>query len=125
MPWQERCAMDQRRVFVSEYLTGLWTMTQLCEQFAISRKTGYKWLDRYDTGGRPALADQSRRPHGHPAATSDRVVQRLLETRARASASEPRERSAPAQWRARERAGESEGRSPSDKSSVRGAKPLG
>ena len=83
MPWQERCAMDQRRVFVSEYLTGLWTMTQLCEQFAISRKTGYKWLDRYDTGGRPALADQSRRPHGHPAATSDRVVQRLLETRAR------------------------------------------
>ena len=75
--------MDQRRVFVGEYLTGLWTMTQLCEQFAISRKTGYKWLGRYDGGGRPALADQSRRPHGHPAATSDRVVQRLLETRAR------------------------------------------
>ena len=83
MPWQERCAMDQRRLFVGDYLTGLWTMTQLCEQFAISRKTGYKWLGRYDTGGRPALADQSRRPHGHPAATSDRVVQRLLETRAR------------------------------------------
>jgi transposase len=75
--------MDQRRLFVGDYLTGLWTMTQLCEQFAISRKTGYKWLGRYDTGGRPALADQSRRPHGHPAATSDRVVQRLLETRAR------------------------------------------
>jgi transposase InsO family protein len=83
MPWQERCAMDQRRLFVGEYLTGLWTMTQLCEQFGISRKTGYKWLGRYDTGGRPALADQSRRPQGHPAATSDRVVQRLLETRAR------------------------------------------
>jgi putative transposase len=83
MPWQERCAIYQRRLFVGDYLTGLWTMTQLCEQFAISRKTGYKWLGRYDTGGRPALADQSRRPHGHPAATSDRVVQRLLETRAR------------------------------------------
>lgn len=38
MPWQERCAMDQRRLFVGEYLTGLWTMTELCEQFAISRK---------------------------------------------------------------------------------------
>src|SRR4051794_19770277 len=83
MPWQERCAMDQRRSFVGEYLTGLWTMTQLCEQFAISRKTGYKWLSRYETGGRPALADRSRRPQGHPATTSDRVVQRLLETRAR------------------------------------------
>lgn len=75
--------MDQRRLFVGEYLTGLWTMTHLCEQFAISRKTGYKWLGRYDSGGRPALADQSRRPHGHAAATSDRVVQRLLETRTR------------------------------------------
>lgn len=75
--------MDQRRLFVGEYVTGLWTMTELCEQFAISRKTGYKWLGRYDTGGRPALADQSRRPQSHPAATSDRVVQRLLETRTR------------------------------------------
>jgi putative transposase len=83
MPWQECCAMDQRRLFVDEYLTGLWTMTQVCEEFAISRKTGYKWLARYDAGGRPALADHSRRPHGHPAATSDRVVQRLLETHAR------------------------------------------
>jgi len=83
MPWQERCAMDQRKLFVDEYLTGLWTITQLCEQFAISRKTGHKWLGRYHAGGQLALADQSRRPHGHPAATSARVVQRLLETRAR------------------------------------------
>ena len=75
--------MDQRTAFVSEYLTGLWTMTALCEHFAVSRKTGYKWLRRYDAGGRPALADQSRRPHGHPAMTSDRVLARLLETRAR------------------------------------------
>ena len=83
MPWQERCAMDQRTSFVSEYLTGLWTMTELCEHFAVSRKTGYKWLERFDAGGRAALADHSRRPHGHPATTSDRVLQRLLETRAR------------------------------------------
>lgn len=83
MPWQERCAMDQRTAFVSEYLTGLWTMTELCAHFAVSRKTGYKWLGRFDAGGRPALADQSRRPHGHPMTTSDRVLQRLLATRAR------------------------------------------
>ena len=83
MPWQERCAVDQRRLFVGEYLTQRWTLTELCERFAISRKTGYKWLARYETGGKPALANRSRRPHGHPATTSDRVVQRLLETRAR------------------------------------------
>jgi putative transposase len=83
MPWQERCAMDQRTTFVSEFLTGLWTMSALCDHFAISRKTGYKWLRRYDSGGRPGLADQSRRPHGHPETTPARVVQRLLETRTR------------------------------------------
>ena len=83
MPWQERCAMDERMTFVSEYLTGLWTMTQLCDHFAVSRKTGYKWLRRYDSSGRSGLADQSRRPHGHPETTPVRVVQRLLETRTR------------------------------------------
>lgn len=83
MPWRECCAMDERTTFVGEYLTGLWTMTELCERFAISRKTGYKWLRRYDGGGQPALADQSRRPHGHAHAISDAIVQRLLETRAR------------------------------------------
>lgn len=83
MPWQERCAMDERGSFIAESLAGLWTMTELCERFAISRKTGYKWLHRYDAGGRPALANHSRRPHGHPHAIPDRVVQRLLETRLR------------------------------------------
>jgi putative transposase len=83
MPWQERCAMDERVSFLAEYLTGLWTMTELCDRFSISRKTGYKWVQRYDAGGRPALADQPRRPHGHPHAVPERVVQRLLEVRAR------------------------------------------
>jgi putative transposase len=83
MPWQERCAMDQRSRFVRESLSGLWTMTELCEQFAVSRKTGYKWLQRYEAGGRPALVDQSRRPHGHPDAIPDRIVERLLEVRHR------------------------------------------
>ena len=75
--------MDERTRFVAEYLTELWTMTELCEQFGISRKTGYKWVGRYEAGGRPGLADQSRRPQGHPDAIPDRIVQRVLETRAR------------------------------------------
>ena len=83
MPWRATCPMDERMQFIAACLLHEDAMSVLCQRFGISRKTGYKWLDRYDTGGRPALADQSRRPHGHPAATSDRVVQRLLETRAR------------------------------------------
>src|SRR5262245_30511934 len=83
MPWQERCAMDERVSFVAEYRTGLWTMTELCDRFAISRKTGYKWIGRYEAGGRRGLGAQSRRRHGHPETTPARVVQRLLDTRAR------------------------------------------
>uniref|UniRef100_UPI00055B199C helix-turn-helix domain-containing protein n=2 Tax=Bradyrhizobium sp. WSM1743 TaxID=318996 RepID=UPI00055B199C len=51
MPWRESCAMDQRVRFISEQRTGLWTMTELCERYEISRKTGYKWLDRYRLEG--------------------------------------------------------------------------
>jgi len=47
MPWQESCAMDERVSFIADHVSGLWTMTELCERYEISRKTGYKWLDRY------------------------------------------------------------------------------
>lgn len=39
------------------------TMTELCRRFQISRKTGYKWVQRFGTEGAAGLADRSRRPH--------------------------------------------------------------
>ncbi len=83
MPWQEQSAMDERESFVADYLTEVWTMTELCACYGISGKTGYKWLGRYRAGGRAALADRSRRPRGHPDATPAAIVQRLLATRQR------------------------------------------
>jgi len=83
MPWQERSAMDERRGLIEEYLSGFWTMSELCASYGISRKTGHKWVRRYQEGGHPALADRSRRPHGHPHTTPARLVARLLETQAR------------------------------------------
>jgi len=46
MPWCETSPMDQRMQFVTEYQSGLVTMTELAEQYAITRKTGYKWIAR-------------------------------------------------------------------------------
>ena len=46
--------MDERAALVSEYLTGLWTMGELCERFAISPKTGHKWVRRAAAIDRPA-----------------------------------------------------------------------
>jgi hypothetical protein len=42
MPWQERLPMDLRMQFVLEWQSGCWTMTELCADYQISRKTGYR-----------------------------------------------------------------------------------
>jgi hypothetical protein len=59
MPWRESCAMDQRVSFIADQRSGMWTMTELCERYEISRKTGYKWLDRYQLEGPGGLTDRS------------------------------------------------------------------
>lgn len=65
MPWMESRVMDQRAKFVLECLRGEYSMARLCRMFGISRKTGYKWLLRYDLEGVNGLGDRSRRPKHH------------------------------------------------------------
>lgn len=83
MPWQEQLPMDLRKQFVTELQRERFTMTELCAQYGISRKTGYKWARRYEDAGVPGLADQSRRPHGHPQTTDPDVVAAVLAARTR------------------------------------------
>jgi transposase InsO family protein len=66
MPWNETSPVDQRERFIADVRAGLFTMTELCERYGISRTSGYKWVERADTGGRAALADRSRAPHHCP-----------------------------------------------------------
>jgi transposase InsO family protein len=61
MPWKESSVMEERLRFVARLLEGE-TMTVLCREFGISRKTGYKIFDRYKEHGLEALTDRSRRP---------------------------------------------------------------
>lgn len=56
--------MDERLRFVARLLDGE-KMAQVCEEFGISRKTGYKIFDRYKDTGIRGLTDRSRRPHRH------------------------------------------------------------
>ena len=53
--------MDERLQFVARRLTGE-PMAELCREFGISRKTGYKISDRYQQCGVQGLKDRSRRP---------------------------------------------------------------
>ena len=61
MPWKECSVMDERLRFVSRLLEGE-AMTDVCREFGISRKTGYKIYQRYQKLGLEALSDRSRRP---------------------------------------------------------------
>jgi transposase InsO family protein len=61
MPWKECSVMDERLRFVARLLEGE-AMSEVCREFGISRKTGYKIFDRYKEHGFEALSDRSRRP---------------------------------------------------------------
>jgi putative transposase len=78
MPWSEVCKMDLREQFVQLVLIDEESMRELCESFGISRKTGYKWLDRYQELGRSGLADQSRASQVHPNAVGEEVERRII-----------------------------------------------
>lgn len=58
-------------------------VTELCDHYGISRKTGYKWIERYEREGPAGLGERSRRPHGCPTQMPEEVVQALIETRQR------------------------------------------
>jgi putative transposase len=70
--------MDQRVAFIADWLRDEWTMTELAERYQISRKTGYKWVDRYTADPHHGLAERSRAPHVHgraiAEATRDAIV---------------------------------------------------
>ena len=85
MPWTETCIMDQRVKFISEVLEGNYSMADLCRAYGISRKTGYKWLGRYDLGGPVELCDRSCAPVNHPNALSDQIVNSILSIKKRFS----------------------------------------
>jgi len=61
MPWKASSVMEERLRFVARLLDGE-AMTEVCRDFGISRKTGYKIFDRYKEHGLEALSDRSRRP---------------------------------------------------------------
>jgi putative transposase len=61
MPWRECNVVDERVKFVARSLEGE-KMAALCREFDISRKTGYKILERYEDTGLEGLTGRSRRP---------------------------------------------------------------
>ena len=81
MPWKDTCPMDQRVAVIADWLRDEWRMIELAERYQISRKTAYKWVDRYEADPEHGLAERSRAPKGPGRALAEEVRQAVLALR--------------------------------------------
>jgi len=81
MPWRTLTPMSQRLEFVVLATQSGLAFSELCRRFGVSRKTGYKWLDRYKSGGSEGLADRSRKPQHSPKLVSRSIADAVIALR--------------------------------------------
>src|SRR5262249_35530510 len=82
--------MEERLRFVADVLAGDESMTELCELYGISRKTGYKWYGRHCLDGAAGLQERSRAPHEHGRARPAAMLEAVLEIKDRLPLGGPR-----------------------------------
>ena len=70
--------MDQRVSFIADWKRGLWTVVGLAEQYSVSRKTAYKWIERYQAEGAGGLAERSHAPRVHGRATPAELAEAIV-----------------------------------------------
>jgi putative transposase len=83
MPWSQTSPMDQKTPCIADYLRDTLPMIELCALYGVSRKTGYKWIERSLKDGPQALEECSRKPHCSPNQTPEHVVEAFIELRCR------------------------------------------
>jgi len=81
MPFASTDPMTERTRFVLAAESGLYTVSELCRRFRISRETGYKWLRRYKAEGLPGMNDRSRAPKACPHQTPEAVEALIVDCR--------------------------------------------
>jgi len=78
MTWQETNSYNEKRRFIEDWMQREYNFKRLYQRYNISRKTGYKLVNRFMEEGGDAFKEKSRSRHIHPNATSDEVIQVLL-----------------------------------------------
>ena len=82
MAWEEHLVVEIRERFVVRAKSPKVSMSAACREFGISRKTGYKWLQRFEREGIGGLSDRSRRPRLRRGVDGETVL-RVLELQAK------------------------------------------
>jgi transposase len=80
MPWKEVSVVNLRKEFV-DLAKNSENITRLCKNFGISRKTGYKWLERFENSGQIGLENLSRRPVNSPGRISAAIEEAVIDVR--------------------------------------------
>ena len=81
MGWMETRVVDERMRFVMAALEHEEAFAAVCRRFGVSRRVGYKWVERYEAEGVAGLLDRSRAPHCHPQAMTSAVSEQCLAVR--------------------------------------------
>lgn len=85
MAWKEVNVINQRELFINQFMLQQYSIAELCRQFEISRPTAYKWIDRYHELGVEGLRDQSRAPKTQTNATPDEIISEIISMRCKYS----------------------------------------
>lgn len=78
MPWKETRVMDQKIQMISNWLSGEYNISELSQIYGVSRKTLYKWINRYELDQDNGLQEWSRIPLNMPRSTPTEVVSQIL-----------------------------------------------
>ena len=78
MPWKDKTVEELRKEF-AEVAQSCSNFSSLCREFGITRKTGYKWLSRYEAD--EELSDRSRRPNVTVNKTASETELKIVEAR--------------------------------------------
>lgn len=81
MPWKELSAMDRKVQMIGDWISKEYSVTELSQIYCVSRKTIYKWIERYQEIGASGLNNLSRAPDRHPNAIPSDMIQKLVATK--------------------------------------------
>lgn len=81
MPWKICTQMESRAAFIEDYQRGDVSVSELCRRHGISRKTGYKWISRFNAEGLRGLSCRSRAPRNSPHRSSKKLESSVIEVR--------------------------------------------
>lgn len=90
MAWRRVTVEEEREYLVKSFITKQATMEELCKECGVSRKTGYKWVRRFEEEGQEGLTDRSRAPIAPKKTYDEDQVRMILELKSKKPAYGPK-----------------------------------